>query len=154
MATEEHPHLPDDLAEPWNALREQVLRALDSMERLLAEAGKDGRACSPGRRLASHPVARKRIVLDFLSWCWCENPDNGHFGQTPQRIGSEYRLFAAWRDTLRDSAKKEIASEIKSTKEYAACREGARKAFPERWTALQTSRAVLEGSQLVRTPRN
>lgn len=146
VATEEHPHLPDDLAESWSALREQVLCALDGMERLLAEAGKDGRACSPGRRLASHPMARKRIVLDFLSWCWCENPDNGHFGQAPQRIGSEYRLFIVWRDTIRDPIKKQTASEIKSMQEYAACREGARKTFRERWTVLQTAKAEVEGN--------
>ena len=149
MATEDHPRLPDDLAEPWSALREQVLRALEGMERLLAEAGKDGRACSSGRRLASHPVARKRIVLDFLSWCWCENPDNGHFGRTPQRIDSESRLFTAWRDILHEPAKKRTAFEIKSAKEYAACREGARKTFRKRWSALQAARTRLDGKSLL-----
>lgn len=146
VAMKDHPHLPDDLAEPWRVLREQVLRALDDMERLLSEAGKDGRDCSPGRRLESHPVARKRIVLDFLSWCWCDNPDNGHFGQTPQTIRSEYRLFVVWRDTLHDSKKKEIASEIKSAQEYAACREGARKAFQKRWIDLQIAKNALVGN--------
>ena len=147
VATEEHSHLPDNLAEPWSVLREQVLCALDGIERLLAEAGKDGRACSPGRRLASHPVARKRIVLDFLSWCWCENPDSGHFGRTPQRIDSEYRLFTAWRDMLHEPAKKRTAFEIKSAKEYAACRDGARKTFKNRWATLQKSKDFLAGNR-------
>lgn len=144
-STKAPPILPDDLAESWGVLREQMLRAMDEMERLLAEAGKDGRSCPTGRRLASHPIARKRVVLDFLSWCWCEDPDNGHFGQTPQRVDSEYRLFVVWRDGIKDSGKKRTASEIKSVQEYAACREGARKAFKKRWATLQEARARLEG---------
>jgi hypothetical protein len=130
-----------DMMASWAVLHDQILRALDGMRGLLAEARKNGCPCPPPRHLAAHSIARKRVVLDFLAWCWSEKPENSYFGPFPQTIESEYRLFCVWRDAFPRADKKRIAFEINTLPEYTACREGARKAFRDRWSALQAARA-------------
>ena len=64
--TKAPPILPDDLAESWGVLREQMLRAMDGMERLLAEAGKDG---EPALQVAVWLPIPLRENTSFLTFC-------------------------------------------------------------------------------------
>lgn len=137
-----------DAMASWAALRDKILRALEEMECLLEEVRKtgDGSSGLPSRHLVIHPIARKRVVLDFLSWCWCENAEHSYFGPNPQTLESEYGLFRVWRDALPSADKKRTAFEIDTLPEYTACREGARKAFRDRWAVLQAARAHWVGT--------
>ncbi|MBP5788223.1 MAG: hypothetical protein J6Y19_10475 [Kiritimatiellae bacterium] len=135
-----------DVMASWAVFQDQILSALDGMKRLLAAMRENSCGRPPRRQLAAHPIARKRTVLDFLAWCWSENPEHSYFGPHPQTMESEYRLFGVWRDALPSGEKKRIACEIDTFPEYTACREGARKAFRNRWSALQSARARWVGT--------
>lgn len=129
--------------ESWAVLRAQVARMLEevqklsaSLERLASEHVDKGSL----RKLSSHPVGRKRVVLDFLSYCWSVDTDNGYFGPPILSIESEFNLFVMWRNTIQNLAKRQTANEISTFAEYVACREGARKAFPQIWRRIQKGR--------------
>ena len=102
-----------------------------------------------GRQLGTHPASRKRMVYQFLSWCWC----SGGAGAVPGTEAEEFRLYGVWTKRVCPSADRATASEIDTLREYSACREGLRKMWPDKWRALQAARKSLMGNGAEDYPR-
>ena len=129
--------------ESLSALRAQIARVSNEVEKLsaimegLVNTRVAGASC---RRLAAHPLGRKRAVLDFLNYCWCDETEKGYFGPPLSTVDLEFHQFMVWRESITNQSRREAAMEISTIAEYIACREGARKAFPQIWRKIQEGR--------------
>lgn len=134
---------PSKHIDSFTTLRAQVARVSKEVERLssiidgLASTRVAGASC---RRLSAHPRERKRAVLDFLNYCWCDETEKGYFGLPLSTVDLEFHQFMVWRESITNQSRREAAMEISTIAEYVACREGARKAFPQIWRKIQEGR--------------
>lgn len=129
--------------DPFASLRAQLARILKEIEKLSAIM--DGLAtrhvAGPQNRiLATHPTERKRVVVDFLNYCWCDETEMGYFGPPLSTVDLEFHQFMVWRESITNQSRREAAMEISTIAEYVACREGARKSFPQDWRMIQNGR--------------
>lgn len=97
------------------------------------------------RCLQRHPLARKKVVVRFLAWCWNAEKKDGFFGVVPQTLKEEFQLYMVWFGKICPAEHRNMAAEINTFGEYIACREGVRKMWPEKWQELQVARRSLLG---------
>lgn len=145
MAKTKKPGIGETLEsrESLSDLRAQIARVSNEVEKLsaimegLVSTRVAGASC---RRLAAHPAERKRAVLDFLNYCWCDETEKGYFGLPLLTVDLEFHQFMVWRGSIKNQSRRKAAMEVSTLDEYIACREGARKAFPQIWRKIQKGR--------------
>lgn len=145
-----------DSRDPRMAAEGHLRNALESLAAAMDEARLALQALSSpragghgGRQLRPHPAARKRMVSQFLSWCWRA----GGVGACPETEVEEFRLYGVWAKRACPAADRAMAAEIDTLREYSACREGLRKMWPDKWKALQAARKSLMGNGAEERPR-
>lgn len=131
-----------------NAL-ESLATAMDEAKLALQALSRPRTGGHGGRHLRPHPASRKRMVFQFLTWCWCA----GGTGACPETETEEFRLYGVWAKRACPAADRAMASEIDTLREYSACREGLRKMWPDKWKALQAARKSLMGNGTEEPPR-